>query len=96
MIERNSLYHVPYYNKAAFTGSYQGMHYKLEKIKGTDDTADSLRATVWPGPFCFDATPEEQKESVSFEFSNDGITAACDWLNQQYEKGESLYKTVHI
>lgn len=96
MIQRNALYHIPYYNKAAFTGSYQGMHYKLEKIKGNDDTADTLKATVWPGPFCCDATPDEKKEAESFDFSDDGITAACDWLNQKYQEQESLYKSIHI
>ena len=96
MIERNSLYHVPYYSKAAFTGSYLGMHYKLQKIKGSESSEDSLCATVWPGPFCFDATPEEQKTSASFEFSNEGISAACDWLNEQYTKNEATYKAVHI
>lgn len=96
MIQRNALYHIPYYNKAAFTGSYQGMHYKLEKIKGNEDTGDTLKATVWPGPFCCDATPDEKKEAESFDFSEDGITAACDWLNQKYQEQESLYTSIHI
>ncbi len=72
------------------------MHYKLEKIKGNDDTPDTLRATVWPGPFCYAATPDEKKEAESFDFSNDGITAACEWLNHKYEEQETLFKSVHM
>lgn len=96
MIPRNALYSIPYYNKAAFTGSYLGMRYKLEKIKGDGDTADTLKATVWPGPFCFDATPEEQKEAESFDFSDDCITAACSWFNQKYQEQEALYSSIHL
>ncbi len=96
MIERNSLYHIPYYNKAAFTGSYRGMRYKLEKINGNEEHTDSLKATVWPGPFCFDATSDKKKESESFEFSDNGIAAACDWLNEKYRQNKELYKTAHI
>lgn len=95
MIERNALYHVPYYEKAPFTGSYRGMRYKLEKID-REDNAPALRATIWPGPFCFDATPEEKKEAEFFDFSDDGIAAACDWLNRKYSAGEHLYRSVRI
>ncbi len=96
MISRNALYHIPYYNKAAFTGSYLGMRYKLEKVKGDGDSADTLKATVWPGPFCCDATPDEQKEAESFDFSDDGIAAACNWFNQKYQEQEALYRSIHI
>ena len=102
MIERNALYHVPFYKKTDFTGSYMGMHYKLGKVTieqevdGSPTQSTLLKATVWPGPFCYDATPDEKKESEAFEFSNDGITAACDWLNRKYSEKEDLYKTCHI
>ena len=102
MIERKDLYHVPFYKKSDFTGSYKGMHYKLGEVTMEQDVDGStmqsivLQATVWPGPFCCEATPDEKKESEAFEFSNDGITAACDWLNRKYSEKEDLYKTCHI
>ncbi len=96
MIERNSLYHIPYYNKAAFTGSYKGMRYKLEKVNADGSLPDMLRATVWPGPFCFDATSDKKKESESFEFSDDGITAACDWLNDKYRQNAEVFQAARL
>lgn len=102
MIERKDLYHVPFYKKSDFSGSYKGMHYKLGKITieqdadGTMTQSTILQATVWPGPYCCEATPDEKKEFETFEFSNDGITAACNWLNQKYSEKEDLYKNCHI
>lgn len=94
MIERKDLFYVPFYNKTVYTGSYHGMHYKLEKIKQEDKSI--LRATTWPGPLCFDMTEASVKEYHDFAFSDDGISVACDWLNGQYIKHEDLWKTVHI
>lgn len=94
MIERDSLYHIPYYKKSAFTGSFQGMHYRIAKINASE--TDTLQAAVWPGPYCCDATPDEKKEFESFEFSESGIAAACEWLNQKYEENKETYKSIHI
>ncbi len=102
MIERTALYHIPFYKKTDFTGSYKGMHYKIGKAsveQQTDDGAEQktvLKATIWPGPYSFDATPQEKKESELFAFSDDGITAACSWLNQKYAEKEDVYRTCHI
>ncbi len=94
MISRNALYHIPYYKKAAFTGSYEGMHYRLALVKNED--SNTLEAVVWPGPYCHDATPDEKKESERFEFSESGIDDACNWLNQKYEENAETYKSVHV
>lgn len=102
MIERNDLYHIPFYKKSDFTGSYQGMRYRIGKIAAQQKDGETngpeflLKASVWPGPLSSDATPEEKKESETFAFSNDGITAACDWLNQKYSEKEELYRSCHI
>ncbi len=37
------------------------------------------------GRFCFDVTPEEQKISEMFPFSEDGLAQGIDWMNEQYE-----------
>lgn len=43
-----------------------------------------IKATVYPEPYCWEATPDEQKEAALFEFSQDGIEQATSWLNQKY------------
>ncbi len=102
MIERKDLYHVPFYKKSDFTGSYQGMRYRIGKVTlkeekdGAEIERTILRVTAWPGPYAFDATADDKKESEEFEFSDDGITAACDWLNAHYSEKEDLYKRSHI
>ena len=42
------------------------------------------------------ATPDEQKKTNTFEYSDEGIGQACDWLNQVYTENADLFKTVPI
>ena len=59
MIERKDLFTIPFYKKTHFSGSYQGMHYRIERIE--QDEKNILRATVFPGPYCFDVVSDEKK-----------------------------------
>lgn len=45
-----------------------------------------LRVTAWPEPYCFDATPDEQKIWKEFPFTEEGIVSGVEWLNEQYGK----------
>jgi len=87
MIERKDLFHLSFYKKAHFTGSYQGMRYYITKAKesGAPDAADVLRAIVYPEPYNFENTPDEDKTHADFAFTEEGLDAACGWLNEQYE-----------
>ena len=59
------------------------MHYRIEKYESEEgDTV--LRVTVWPGPYNFDTTPDEQKNCASYPFTEDGLTQVCDHLNEFY------------
>ena len=40
-----------------------------------------LKATIWPGPFNFDTTPDEKKTTHLEEFSEAGMEAIVAWLN---------------
>ena len=61
MIERTDIFNINFYKKERFHGSYKGMHYRIEKYEPEEgDTV--LRVTVWPGPYNFDTTPDEQKK----------------------------------
>ena len=83
MIERSDLLALNFYKKSPFTGSMKNMRYRIEKV--SEDDVDLFKATTYPKPFCFDATPDEDKTSETFEFSEDGLNAVCDWLNSRVE-----------
>lgn len=64
--------------KEEYFGSYKGMRFRLGKAE------DQLQATVYPEPYSWEATPDEQKESEFFPLSNEGIDQAVEWLNKMY------------
>ena len=90
MIERRDILSIPYFKKAAFTGSFQGMRYRLEKV--TEEETENLKATIWEGPYNFDVTADEKKESCTFPFSEDGIQKAVDWLNGKWESQQERWR----
>ena len=65
--------------KEPFSGSYHGMRYYL---RTADDT---LSVFLYPEPWSFERTPDEEKEQKDFPFSQEGLDAAIDWINQSYE-----------
>lgn len=65
--------------KEAYTGSYHGIRYRLSKDE------DILKACVYPEPYCFEATSEEVKTWKDFEFSQDGLNDALNWIEQCWE-----------
>lgn len=69
---------IPFLKKERFTGSQKPMRYFLQK------EGDQLKATVYPGPYCIEATPKELMEYKFFEFSEKGLEAAVAWLNKMY------------
>ncbi len=96
MNARKSLYDIKsFYNKkAVLKSSYQGMRYQVQKYQeelepeeegGEKKTQQWLLATVWPEPFCFEKTPEEQKQAQRFPYSEEGLDQVYDWLCGQYE-----------
>lgn len=106
MIERKDLFTIPFYKKTNFTGSYLGMRYRIERAERSapqDEASDNepetvtvLKATVFPGPYCYDVVPEEKKTTMEFSFSEEGIADACKWLNEQYEAAPEKWAQGHI
>ncbi len=84
MIQRSDILSIPYLKKAIFTGSFQGMRYRLEKVE--QEEGQCLKATIWEGPYNYAVTPEEKKESAEFPFSEEGILQVVDWLNGKWEE----------
>ncbi|CBK73642.1 hypothetical protein CIY_07490 [Butyrivibrio fibrisolvens 16/4] len=82
MIDRGRLLSLGYYKKApSFTGSDKNKCYKIERFRDEDSEEDQFKATIWPGPFSSENTPEESKQSRTAEFSEDGLQSLVEWMN---------------
>ena len=79
----SDLFHIPFYNKTQYTGSIKGMRYYIRKQE--EDGENVFKVWIFPGPFCFDRTADELKESATFAFTEENIPVIADWLNAQYE-----------
>lgn len=76
MITREELLAFEFYKKKPFKGSDKGIRYMITKRE-----EDILTAYIWPEPFSFEATPDEQKIQCDFPFSEEGLCCAMDWIN---------------
>lgn len=90
MIQRSDILSIEYLKKTEFTGGYRGMRYRLEGVSGED--GKQLKATVWPEPFNFFTTPEENKVSELFSFDEDGVVDAVAWMNDRYFEDRKKYE----
>ena len=81
MIKREDILSMEYLKKTEFTGCHQGMRYRLEGIDSEEGRR--LKATVWPEPFNFFKTPQEEKMSEVFDFAEEGVAAAVAWMNER-------------
>lgn len=82
MIEKKDLLSIPFYKKSPFTGSYEGMRYRIRCVKNEEDS--SFEAVIWPGPYIFDATTDDQKEYHTFPFTDEGLEQIAEWLNHKW------------
>ena len=80
MVERNRLLSLSFYEKSPFTGSDGLLRYRIEKTE--TDGKKQLLASAWFGEFAFDHTPDEDKSTHTSDFSEEGLSALCDWLNE--------------
>ena len=64
---------VPYsgLKKEPFSGSHNGMRYMMRSDNGRDST--TFTVFVYPEPWCFEQTPEDQIESHTFDLSEEGL-----------------------
>lgn len=82
-IHRQDIFSIRFYEKSWFHGSFQGMHYRIEKI--TEEETKKLRVTTWPGPYNFDHTDDTLKVSALFPFSDEGLDEITEYLNQYHK-----------
>lgn len=69
--------------KEPFSGSHNGMRYFLNGDNGKEST--TFTVYVYPEPWCFEETPDSEKESAVFPLSDEGMDQAMDWLTERYE-----------
>ncbi|MBO7339018.1 MAG: hypothetical protein J6U66_03005 [Lachnospiraceae bacterium] len=89
MIFREDVLSMEYLKKTEYTGCHQGMRYRLEKKE--NEEGKKLLATVWPEPFNFFTTPEEQKIRQEFSFDEDGVVDAIAWMNDLLFEKKDLW-----
>lgn len=90
MIKRDDILSMEFLKKSEYTGSHQGMRYRLEGIAGQD--GKELKVTVWPEPFNYFTTPEEKKIRKMFPFAEEGVVQAVDWMNRQLEERKEQWE----
>lgn len=90
MIDIKKMCGIRFLKKKPFTGSYEGMRYRLQKTEDEEAGTVTLNAAVWAGQFAYAATDDALKTFNSFEFTDDGFQACVDWLNEAFEN--NLYK----
>ena len=90
-VERKSFYSLNFYEYGeAFFGSDRKLRYRLalEPLSNVHWTPPDkrgelhLKASVWPGPYNYTKTPQEQKKEELFEFTKDGLEEAVAWIQE--------------
>lgn len=66
-------------NTGIYSGSYRGMRFVMTPVE------DKIHTTIWPEPWCLEKTPDEEKQSEDFVLSEEGLSQAKNWLEQQYD-----------
>ena len=69
--------------KEPFSGSHHGMRYFFRGDAGKNST--TFTVFIYPEPWCFEQTPEEEKEQASFPLSDEGMDQAVAWLRERFE-----------
>ncbi|MBU3840803.1 MAG: hypothetical protein IAA25_07495 [Candidatus Ruminococcus intestinipullorum] len=71
-----------------FSGNHGGMRYYF----CVDESKENFLVFVYPEPWCFEQTPEEEKESRSFPLNEEGMDLAIEWLFQKYEEKKEIWE----
>lgn len=69
--------------KEPFSGSHNGMRYLFQGDDGKNST--TFTVFIYPEPWCFEQTPEDQIERANFPLSEEGMDHAIAWLFERFE-----------
>lgn len=100
MVKLEEILSMEFLKKTEFTGSTEGMRYRLEKSvktlttdSGEEKSVNVLLCTIWPEPLNFASTPDEKKERAEFSFDRDGVGDAVAWMNDRlFERHDEFAK----
>ena len=59
----------------------------------SDESRETFTVFVYPEPWSFEQTPEDEKVSASFPMSDEGMDAAIAWLFEMYETQKEIWNT---
>ncbi len=82
MIDLKGIMGIPLLKKTRFTGSDGTLRFVLEK-RDSEETGEVLAAVCWHGELSSTAEPEEEKTTMYFPFTAEGLEQAQKWLNSQ-------------
>ena len=92
-IKRDELFTLSHYEYGeAFFGSHRGMRFRVARepfkdvhFLSADEKADGrLKCTLWAGPYAYGETKPSLMTDMEFDFSEEGMTALLEWMNDQY------------
>ncbi len=66
-----------------FTGSHNGMNYKLVPFVDKENDIKELRVAVWYGPFCSEKS--EMAVETALPLTEEGLAESRRYLAEQYE-----------
>lgn len=92
MLELKDFMPIDFLKKERFTGSHKGMRFSMEKVAGEGEEKPRLGVTVWPEPYGYEATPDNEKETILLDFNEDGVAKGVEWINGQYEAQGQRWK----
>ena len=68
-----------YIKKERYTGSNDGVRFMLEK-KSVEGEDDKILVCLWPEPFSFEKTEEDQKKFYEYPFTEEGLEEAVSFI----------------
>lgn len=92
MIDNNTILSFNHYKKGKpFTGSLDGMRYRIVKQKAeNEDDTDKFRVDTWPEPLCYEATDKDKIQVQYFAFTNEGYNDVIAYLNDKFSEYKDL------
>lgn len=94
-IKNKASYGLSWYEHAQpYFGSHRGMRYRIARdpmddvsLKAEKDKGEAtFNIIIWPEPYSFENTSDEEKTEAEFPFTVEGKEEMIAWLNEQYQK----------
>lgn len=71
-----------------YSGCHGGMRYYFQ----ADEDKTTFSAFVYPEPWSFEKTPEEDKQRSSFPLTDEGMDQAIEWLHAMYDSQKEKWQ----